>query len=123
MTPANRTQWAEPAGDFVIASVLLILTLPLMAVIALSIKLDSRGPILYREERIDPNGCRYNARKFRTVAHDNRSIGGARREEHFTRVGWYLWYTRLEKLPQLINVLSGEMSCIRDSLQRPYFFS
>jgi len=111
----------------VVAGALLVLTLPLMAIVALSIKLDSPGPVFSRKERVGLGGCRYTALEFRTMAHDGepdgRFIRGARREAHFTRVGWFLWYTRVEKLPQLINVLNGEMSCIGASPERPYFLS
>ena len=110
MTPTDGTGGLEA----VIAGLLLGLTLPLIAVIALAIKFDSRGPVFHREERTGPGGCRFTALTFRTGAHD-----GA----HFTRVGWFLWYTRLEKLPQLINVLNGQMSCIGVDPERPYFLS
>jgi lipopolysaccharide/colanic/teichoic acid biosynthesis glycosyltransferase len=124
MMQTNRTRWVVLLGDFGLATLLLILTLPLMAIVALSIKLDSSGPVLDRQKRIGLSGCRYNTLNFRTMVHDSeRDIRGAQRDAHFTRVGWFLWYTRLEKLPQLINVLSGDMSCVADTPQRPHFLA
>jgi lipopolysaccharide/colanic/teichoic acid biosynthesis glycosyltransferase len=127
MKLTNWTRWLEPVGDFAIAGVLLIFALPLVALIALAIKLDSPGPVFYREERIGPGGYRYRALKFRTMSDDSERDGGlirgVQRDDQFTRVGWCLWYTRLEKLPQLINVLSGKMSCIGSNPQRPHFLS
>jgi lipopolysaccharide/colanic/teichoic acid biosynthesis glycosyltransferase len=126
MKLTNWTRWLAPVGDVVIAGVLLSLMLPLMAIIALAIKLGSPGPLFCREERIGLGGYRYNALKFRTMVHDSERDGGHRgvqREDHFTRVGWFLSYTRLENLPRLINVLSGEMSCVGSSPQRPHFLS
>jgi putative colanic acid biosynthesis UDP-glucose lipid carrier transferase len=125
MTP-NQTPSIETLADFVIASALLILTMPLTAIIALSIKLDSPGPVFYREERIGSSGCRYNALKFRTTVHESERDGlirSVQRDAHFTRVGWLLWHIRLDRLPRLINVLRGEMSCIGATPQRPHFLS
>lgn len=124
MTPTNRT-WIECIADVVIAGGLLILVLPLMAIIALAIKFDSAGPVLQWEELIGPGGGRYNALKFRTVISASQLgdelSGGPHRGAQFSRVGRLLWYTRLEKLPQLISVLSGEMSCVGARSERPRF--
>jgi lipopolysaccharide/colanic/teichoic acid biosynthesis glycosyltransferase len=126
MIEESWRRWVVPLGDFVIAGVLFILTLPLMGIIALAIKLDSPGPLFYHQECIGLSGFRYYALKFRTVARDNERGGGlrgAQREVRLTRVGRFLWRTRLENLPQLINVLNGQMSVVGTSPQRPYFLS
>jgi lipopolysaccharide/colanic/teichoic acid biosynthesis glycosyltransferase len=124
MNLADWTPWVR-AGEIVIAGVLLILALPLMAMIAFAIKLRSSGSVIYREERIGLGGSRYNALKFRAMTHDREGDGRPRgvQQDHFTRVGWFLWYTRLENLPRLINVLRGEMSCIGSNPRRPHFLS
>jgi lipopolysaccharide/colanic/teichoic acid biosynthesis glycosyltransferase len=98
-------------ADFVIACVLLAITLPLMIIVALAIKLESAGPVLDRQTCIGCNGRRFQALKFRTVVHDpeNATPAWAQRT---TQLGQFLRYTRIEDLPQLINVLRGEMSII-----------
>ena len=126
MTPTNRT-WMESVVDVAVAGGFLILVLPLMAIIAFAIKFDSAGPVFQWEELVGPGGGRYTTLKFRTEISGNQQgedpISGPHREGEFSRVGWLLWYTRLDKLPQLISVLSGEMSCIGDRSRRPRFLS
>ena len=89
-------------ADVVIASLLLALTLPLMAVVALAIKLESGGPILERQRRSAPGSSHFQRLIFRTS--DPRSD-----TRKLTRVGQFLWETRIDSLPELINVLRGEM--------------
>jgi lipopolysaccharide/colanic/teichoic acid biosynthesis glycosyltransferase len=127
MMLTSRMRWIEVVGEFLIAGVLLILVLPVVAIVAVAVELDSPGPVLCRQEVVGPGGYRYNAIKFRTAVHqiepDDGVIRAPQREAQFTRVRWLLWYTRLEKLPQLINVLTGDMSCIGASPRRSYFLS
>ena len=121
---ARAQEWAKRLGDFVIAGALIAFTLPLMAIVAVAIKCDSPGPVFYRKERADTDG-RFSALKFRSTIHcsglDTRLIRDAEREVHVTRVGRFLRYTRIEQLPQLINVLRGEMTCLGAGPERPYF--
>ena len=98
-----------------IASALGVFAAPLIAFIGLAIKLDSSGPVFCRQPRIDLIGRRFFVFKFRTVMHDpERASSGLRGDRHAreTRVGEFLRYTRIEDLPQLINVLRGEMTLI-----------
>jgi lipopolysaccharide/colanic/teichoic acid biosynthesis glycosyltransferase len=92
-------------ADIWLAGVLIIFTLPFMAIVALAIKCNSRGPVFSREERIDPRGRRFLALQFRSTAHDC-----VLDEVRVTRVGQLLRYTRIDCLPRLINVLRGDMS-------------
>jgi lipopolysaccharide/colanic/teichoic acid biosynthesis glycosyltransferase len=92
-------------GDIVIACLLLAITSPLMLIVALAIKLEGGGPVLDRQTCIGCNGRRFQALKFRTTVHDPKLATAA-------WVGEFLRYTRIEDLPQLINVLRGEMSII-----------
>jgi putative colanic acid biosysnthesis UDP-glucose lipid carrier transferase len=112
-------------GDLVIASALIAVTLPLTAAIALAIKCNSPGPVFVREERVNARGHPFAALKFRSTEQENepgRRVGRrAVREAHVTRVGSFLRYTRMVNLPQLINVLRGEMSCIKAGPDRPFF--
>jgi lipopolysaccharide/colanic/teichoic acid biosynthesis glycosyltransferase len=99
----------------VIASALGVFVGPLIAFIGLAIKLDSSGPVFCRQPRIGLIGRRFFVFKFRTVMHDpERASSGLRWDwhAHETRVGRFLSYTRMEDLPQLINVLRGEMTLI-----------
>jgi lipopolysaccharide/colanic/teichoic acid biosynthesis glycosyltransferase len=98
-------------GDCVIASVFLALTAPLMLILALVIKLESEGPVLERRDCIGRGGRRFQVLKFRTTMHDPRHAAPAWARQT-TQIGQFLRYTRIEDLPQLINVLRGEMSII-----------
>jgi undecaprenyl-phosphate galactose phosphotransferase/putative colanic acid biosynthesis UDP-glucose lipid carrier transferase len=110
---------AKRIGDLTIASALVILTLPLLAAAALAIKLDSAGPVLMREER-RAGGGRITIFKFRTTRRPRRG-GGPMREAQPTGIGRFLHYTRISDLPQLVNVLRGEMSLVGTGALRPDF--
>ena len=96
-------------ADVVIAGVVLAITLPLMMLVALAIKWESPGPILDRHTCIGRGGRRFQMRKFRTTVHDPDRVMPIR-PERTTQVGQFLRYSRIEALPQLLNVLRGEMS-------------
>jgi lipopolysaccharide/colanic/teichoic acid biosynthesis glycosyltransferase len=106
-------------GDLVLACALIALTLPLMAIVALAIKLDSPGPVFSRLDRRGLGGRQIKALKFRTTVHDPQfsRCPGAR----LTRVGWFIHYTRINDLPQLVNVLRGEMSLVGTGRERSNF--
>ena len=93
-------------GDFLIAGVLLAITLPLIVIAVLTIKLESPGPVLDRRTCIGRGGRRFEMLKFRTAVHDPY------RPAPPWGLGRFLWTTRVEALPQLVNVLRGEMSII-----------
>jgi Undecaprenyl-phosphate glucose phosphotransferase len=102
--------------DVVMAGFCLLVTLPLMLMIALSIKLDSRGPVLFSQKRLGANNLPFDLLKFRSMyveqtdplGHQLTRAGDPR----ITRVGKFLRITSLDELPQLINVLRGEMSLV-----------
>lgn len=96
-------------ADVVIACILFAITLPLMLIVALAIKLESRGPICDRQSSIGRGGRRFQMLKFRTVAHDREHPAWTREP---TSIGRFLRHTRIEALPQLFNVLRGEMTLI-----------
>jgi lipopolysaccharide/colanic/teichoic acid biosynthesis glycosyltransferase len=102
-------------SDCLLAAVGLILLLPLMAVIALLIKLDSSGSALFAHERVGRHGRKFKLLKFRTMVQDAPKLGGAITAGHdprITRIGRLLRATKLDELPQLWNVLKGEMSLV-----------
>ena len=97
--------------DLLFACLLLAITFPLMIIVALAIKSESPGPVLESESCIGQRGRRFQMLKFRTTTHDpERTLPGWAKKT--TRVGQFLRYTRIEALPQLINILRGEMSLI-----------
>ena len=108
-------------GDWVIASLFLAITAPLMLTVALVIKLESAGPVLERRDCIR-GGRRFQMLKFRTAMHDPRHAAPAW-ARRTTSIGQFLRYTRIEDLPQLINVLHGEMSFIDRGGGSPSFGS
>jgi len=106
--------------DLVVAGALLTLTAPLMLVVGLAIRLESAGPILVRESCIGLRGRRFQMLKFRTVRYDlDRSVPLWGRRP--TPLGEILRFTRIEALPQLINVLRGEMSIVDPDGRSPSF--
>ncbi len=101
--------------DVVVSLVGLALFLPLMLVLALWVMCDSRGPILYRQVRVGRNGHDFRLLKFRSMRVDADrlgliTVGG--RDPRVTRAGYYLRKYKLDELPQLLNVLRGDMSLV-----------
>jgi polysaccharide biosynthesis protein PslA len=108
-------------GDVVISCAAIVFSLPLLAIIAITIKLHSRGPVLVHENRRVAAGRRIQVLKFRTTAHRQvESTAGV--QEYLTTIGQFLYYTRLVDLPQLINVLRGDMSLTDSQAIHPDFF-
>jgi exopolysaccharide biosynthesis polyprenyl glycosylphosphotransferase len=103
---------------------LLVMTLPLLLLVACLIKLDSRGPLLYRQDRVGLHGRVFTLLKFRSMRTDAEAAGpcwAAERDPRVTRVGAFIRACRIDELPQLINVLRGEMSLVGPRPERPYF--
>jgi polysaccharide biosynthesis protein PslA len=102
--------------DLVIGGVGLILAAPVMAVIAIAIRLDSPGPILFRQRRQGFNNEEIVVLKFRSMRHDLRDERAERQvsvdDNRVTRVGRFIRRTSLDELPQIFNVLKGEMSLV-----------
>jgi putative colanic acid biosynthesis UDP-glucose lipid carrier transferase len=106
---------AKRSIDIIVAGTALISLLPLLAIVAIAIKLDSPGPVLFRQRRCGFNGKYFQIRKFRTmsVLEDDQSIVQARKsDKRFTRLGVWLRRTSIDELPQLLNVLDGSMSLV-----------
>jgi lipopolysaccharide/colanic/teichoic acid biosynthesis glycosyltransferase len=119
---------ADPAkrlADLMIAAALIVLTMPLMGLVALAIKCDSAGPVFDRHERVGLQGRLFFAVRFRITtysgASDTRPTATTEPHTQFTRVGRFLRVTRWDCLPQLINVARGDMSVIGASEERPHF--
>lgn len=101
--------------DIVVSLILIILLSPVLLVIAIMIKADSKGPILYRQERVTQYGKIFRVCKFRTMVVNADSIGShvtVNQDPRITKVGAKIRNTRLDELPQLFNVLAGTMTFV-----------
>ncbi len=144
---AGRTfsEWARRALNFFLALLGLILALPLLLLVAILIKLTSRGPVMYTQVRVgldrrtdadlntnhrrvsDIGGKPFSIYKFRTMRTDaEQGTGAVWAQKHDPRVTWigrYLRQYRIDELPQLINVLKGEMNIVGPRPERPMIFA
>ena len=111
--------------DFVLALITLVLCAPILPVVALAIKLDSPGPALFKQMRVGVGGRVFKIVKFRTMRQDAEKNTGAvwatDRDSRITRIGRFLRKSRLDELPQLWNVLVGDMSFVGPRPERPEF--
>jgi lipopolysaccharide/colanic/teichoic acid biosynthesis glycosyltransferase len=106
---------SKQAFDIIVAFVGLLFLSPLLLLVAFLIKIDSRGPVFFRQERIGRGFRPFLIYKFRTMVEDASRIGGSITfgvDPRITRVGRVLRKTKIDELPQLINVLRGEMSFV-----------
>jgi len=111
--------------DILVSSLGIIITFPFMLLIALLIKLESPGKILYGQERMGLDKRKFKMFKFRSMHQDSEMETGpvwaARNDARRTRVGEFLRKTSMDELPQLFNVLKGEMSMVGPRPERPVF--
>ena len=113
------------AVSLMTALVLFILATPILIVTAILIKLDSKGPLFYTQERVGAHGKPFNMLKFRTMKTDAETGGKAqwaqKNDPRVTRVGKWLRRFRVDELPQIINVIKGEMGVVGPRPERPAF--
>ena len=111
--------------DLIVATALLILAAPLIAVAAVLIRLTSPGPVIYRQTRVGLDGSEFEMLKLRSMVDDAERLTGpvwaARNDPRITAVGKCLRKYRIDELPQLVNVLNGEMSLVGPRPERPAF--
>lgn len=103
------------AMDIVISGIMLLLASPFMLVTALAIKLEDHGPALFKQERVTLNGKKFYIYKFRSMIVDAEKHGAqfsSKNDSRITKVGKFIRATRLDELPQLINILKGDMSIV-----------
>jgi lipopolysaccharide/colanic/teichoic acid biosynthesis glycosyltransferase len=109
----------------VLAAVLLVLSAPVLAVVAVLVKLSSRGPVIYSQTRLGQGGRHFRIYKFRTMWHNCERVSGAcwsaPGDPRVTGVGRFLRWSHLDELPQLWNVLHGDMSLVGPRPERPEF--
>jgi exopolysaccharide biosynthesis polyprenyl glycosylphosphotransferase len=118
--------WAKRTFDVVVAGCLVLVTSPLLLLVALLVRLQDGGPVLYRQRRVGANGAEFDMIKFRSmvvdaearlpeIAHANEHDGvlfKIREDPRVTRVGRFIRKFSIDELPQLFNVLRGEMSLV-----------
>ena len=121
------TRWAKRTIDLTLAVLLAIVSFPAMVLTAIAIWLESGGPVLYCQERVGENGRAFTLCKFRSMRQDAEQAGhpvwAKDGDDRITRVGSFIRKTRLDELPQLWNVVRGDMSFVGPRPERPYFVS
>ena len=121
----HRFSSTKRALDLALASVTAIVALPVMAAAMLLVRLTSRGPAIYTQERVGLGGRRFTIYKIRTMIHDCESLTGPKwsvpGDPRVTAVGRVLRKLHIDELPQLLNVFRGEMSLVGPRPERPVF--
>ncbi|MGD0108346.1 MAG: TIGR03013 family XrtA/PEP-CTERM system glycosyltransferase [Rhodopila sp.] len=110
--------------DLAVSFIVLLLTAPLIAAGMLAIRSEGRGPVLYRQERVTLDGKVFSIMKLRTMrvnAEANGAVWAREKDNRITRVGNFLRRTRIDELPQLLNILQGDMSFVGPRPERPMF--
>nr|WP_245920716.1 sugar transferase [Melghirimyces profundicolus] len=110
--------------EVVFSIALLIFILPVLVLTAIAIKLESKGPVFYTQERVGLNGRRFHVIKLRSMRMDAEKNGpqwASRHDPRVTRVGKFIRKTRIDEVPQLINVIKGDMSLIGPRPERYVF--
>jgi sugar transferase (PEP-CTERM system associated) len=119
------TRFVKRMLDLSLSIILAIVSLPFMALTALAIRLDSPGPLLYSQERVGENGAVFKIFKFRSMRRDaelaGKPVWARDNDDRITRTGRFIRTTRLDELPQLWNVVRGDMSFVGPRPERPYF--
>jgi exopolysaccharide biosynthesis polyprenyl glycosylphosphotransferase len=123
--PSRVYLWHKRLMDILCASVMILITSPLLLLIAIAIKLDSPGPPIFKQERIGLRGAKFTLYKFRSMKIDAESKSGpawaSETDDRATRLGKLLRKFRLDEIPQAFNVLLGDMSFAGPRPERPYF--
>lgn len=118
-------QLVKRSFDVVVSAAFLLFTIPVTLTTALLIKLDSPGPVFYRQERVGQNGRRFNVLKFRSMRADAEGDGVPRwagaEDDRITPFGQFIRKTRIDEIPQVVNVLKGDMSFVGPRPERPFF--
>jgi exopolysaccharide biosynthesis polyprenyl glycosylphosphotransferase len=110
--------------DLAIAVPLLLLSSPILLITALLIRLESPGPVIYRQERVGLDGRSFTILKFRSMRADAERAGptwAAKSDSRVTRIGGFIRKVRIDELPQLMNILRGDMSVVGPRPERPHF--
>src|SRR5215210_803244 len=123
---SRLTRQIKRSFDAALALIGLVLAAPLMIVTALAVVIESGAPVLYRQERVGQNGRVFTLVKFRSMRQDAEQgtpVWASAEDDRVTRVGRFIRRTRLDELPQLWNVLRGDMSFVGPRPERPFFIA
>ncbi len=115
------------ASDLALSAACLVIAAPVMLLTAMLIKLESRGPVIFKQLRVGEHGKEFNIYKFRSMREDAESKTGPvwakAVDDRVTRMGAFIRKVRIDELPQLVNVLKGDMSFVGPRPERPFFVS
>lgn len=122
--PTAEYRWAKRIFDVVVCGIALIVLSPIMLITAIAIKFTDGGPVFYKQCRLTQNGKKFNVLKFRSMRVDAEKDGVARlstgdKDNRVTAVGKIIRKVRIDELPQLINILKGDMSIVGPRPERP----
>lgn len=124
---SRRQQWTKRALDLFLGFSLLVVTLPFMAMTAIAIMLETGRPVLYSQTRVGLLGREFRIFKFRSMRKDaekeGKAVWASANDSRVTRVGSFIRNTRLDELPQIYNVIRGDMSIVGPRPERPEFVS
>ena len=111
--------------DVLVSLIILVITSPVLILVALAIKIDSKGPVFYKQIRVGKDGKEFKVYKFRSMFQDAEKHSGPvwsqKNDPRITRVGLFIRMVRLDEVPQFINVFQGHMSLVGPRPERPFF--
>jgi sugar transferase (PEP-CTERM system associated) len=121
---SKTRQWVKRSADIFCSLLGLMLFLPILVLIAIAIKFDTRGPILYKQERVGQRGKLFTLYKFRSMhvdAEKDKPVWAGIDDTRVTRIGRFIRKMRFDEFPQMFNVLKGDMSFVGPRPERSYF--
>jgi sugar transferase (PEP-CTERM system associated) len=122
---SKTTRFLKRSIDLILSVVMIVMLSPLMLVVAILLKMDSNGPVIYSQDRLGEFGRPYRIHKFRSMIQDAEKYTGPKwadeDDPRITRVGRFIRKWRIDEIPQLFNVLKGEMSFVGPRPERAYF--
>jgi exopolysaccharide biosynthesis polyprenyl glycosylphosphotransferase len=126
--PQLMPEWEKKVKrvmDILFSFIVLLLTLPITLTVSLLIKLDSKGPIIFKQKRTGQNGKEFSVYKFRSMVQDAEKKSGpvwsTKDDPRITKIGKFIRKVRIDEIPQMFNVLKGEMSLVGPRPERPFF--
>lgn len=128
ITPLLMPEWEKKIKrimDIVISIIILIITLPIILITSIAIKFESKGPIFYKQDRSGLNGKVFKIIKFRSMKSNAEKLSGpvwsTKDDPRITKVGKFIRKVRIDEIPQMVNILKGEMSLVGPRPERPFF--
>ena len=126
--PQLMPEWEKKVKrgfDLLFSLVVILISSPLLIIVSILIKLDSKGPVIFKQQRTGQDGKVFSVYKFRSMVQDAEKISGpvwsTKDDPRITRIGKFIRKVRIDEIPQMFNVLKGEMSLVGPRPERPYF--